>query len=103
MYIELQQSTAHSKHCFGPCVNCQIGYNEVSAYTHTDTRARVHTHTHRGAHAHPRARTHTHAHAITILNSLSRHSTKEQALKIFEKSKKKSKFMGIYSEHIGFL
>ena len=34
--------------------------------------------------------THTHAHAITILNALSRHSTKEQALKIFEKSKKKS-------------
>ena len=55
-----------------------------------------HTHTHTPP-------THTHAHAITILNSLSRHSTKEQALKIFEKSKKKSKFMGIYSEHIGFL
>ena len=43
-----------------------------------------HTHTHTPTH------THTHAHAITILNALSRHSTKEQALKIFEKSKKKS-------------
>ena len=39
-------------------------------------------------HTHPH--THTHAHAITILNALSRHSTKEQALKIFEKSKRKS-------------
>ena len=47
---------------------------QVEEYKHT------HTHTH----------THTHAHAITILNAWSRHSTKEQALKIFEKSKKKS-------------
>ena len=32
-----------------------------------------------------------------------KHSTKKQASKIFEKSKKKLQFMGIYSEHIGLL
>ena len=57
---------------------------QVEEYKHT------HTHTHPPPHTH----THTHAHAITILNSLSRHSTKEQALKIFEKSKKKASLWG---------
>ena len=32
-----------------------------------------------------------------------KHSTKKQASKIFEKSKKKLQFMRIYSEHIGLL
>ena len=53
---------------------------QVEEYKHTHT----HTHPH----------THTHAHAITILNALSGHSTKEQALKIFEKSKKKATVYG---------
>ena len=45
---------------------------------------------------------HTHT-CYYYFKCMMKHSTKKQASKIFEKSKKKHQFMGIYSEHIGLL